>query len=87
MARPKPTILLTKDYSAETGIDVLAAESLYAVLYKSQPINVKQRYFCISGHIKKYPKSVFTNRAPALNLAAKLNEDFETTDFSVKKIL
>ena len=87
MARPKPTILLSKDYTEATGIDVLAADSLYAVLYKSQPINVKQRYFCISGHINKYPKSVFTNAAPAENLASKLNEDFETTDFTVAKIL
>jgi hypothetical protein len=87
MARPKPTILLSIDYSTETGIDVLAAESLYAVLYKLQPINVKQRYFCISGAINKYPKSVFTNAAPAENLATKLNIEFNTTDFSVKKIL
>jgi hypothetical protein len=87
MSRPPPTILLTKELTDVTGIDVLAATKLYAVLYKNQPINLKQRYFCISGAINKYPKSVFTNAAPAENLAEKLNTEFDTLDFSVRQIL
>jgi hypothetical protein len=87
MARPNAKILLSKDYTQETGIDILSADSLYAVVYKGLPINVKQRYFCISGAINKYPKSVFTNRAPAENLAEKLNTEFGCMDFSAVKIL
>lgn len=87
MPRPKPTILLTKELTDVLGIDVLAATNLYAVLYRSQPINLKQRYFCISGEINKYAKTVFTTAAPARNLADKLNRDFNTLDFSVRQIL
>jgi ribosomal protein S26 len=87
MSRPKPTILLTKELTETTGIDILNAVSLYAVLYKLQPINIKQRYFCISCAINKYPKTVFTTVAPARNLAEKLNTEFNTLDFTVTKIL
>jgi len=87
MPRPTPTILMSKQYTESTGIDVLAATNLYAVLYKLQPINVKQRYYCISGIINKYPKSVFPSIAPAENLATKLNTEFNCTDFTVKKVL
>ena len=87
MSRPKPHVLLSKELTDVTGIDILRATSLYAVLYKLQPINIKQRYFCISGAINKYPKTVFTNRAPAENLAKKLNREFLSEDFTVTKIL
>jgi hypothetical protein len=87
MPRPTPTILLSKQYTEAQGMDVLAASNLYAVLYKLQPINVKQKYYCISGIINKYAKTVFPSLAPAENLAAKLNTEFNSTDFTVKKVL
>jgi len=87
MPRPTPTVLLSKQYTEAAGIDVLAATSLYAVLYKLEPINIKQRYYCISGIVNKYPKSVFPSIAPAENLATKLNTEFNTQDFTVKKVL
>ena len=86
MTRPSAKILLTKDYTNETGIDILAAGSLYAVLYKLQPINIKQRYFCIRGPLNKYNKTVYPSLAPAQNLADKLNTEFNTTEFTVKKV-
>lgn len=87
MARPGAEILLSKELTDVTGIDILAATNLYAVLYRSQPINLKQRYFCISGAVNKYSKTVFTSCAPARNLADKLNTEFNTLDFSVRQIL
>jgi hypothetical protein len=87
MPRPKPQILLSKDLTQETGIEILAASSLYAVLYQDQPFNIKQRYYSMKSQLNKYPKTVFPNRAPAENLAEKLNEIFHTTDFAVTQIL
>jgi hypothetical protein len=87
MTRPPAKTLLTLDYTEETGLDILAAESLYAVLYLDQPINVKQRYFCIRGPLNKYSKTVYPSLKPAQNLCNKLNTEFNTTDFSVKKVL
>ena len=87
MTRPSAKLLLTKDYTNETGIDILSADSLYAVLYKLQPINIKQRYFCIRGPLNKYSKTVYPGLKSAQNLADKLNKEFSTTDFTVKKVL
>lgn len=87
MSRPKPLILLSKELSDVTGIDILNAVSLYAVLYRSQPINIKHRHFCISGENNKYSRTVFTSCAPAENLAKKLNTEFNTLDFGVRQIL
>jgi len=86
MTRPPAKTLLTLDYTDATGIDILAAGSLYAVLYKLQPINIKQRYYCIRGPLNKYNKTVYPNLKPAQNLADKLNTEFNTTDFTVKKV-
>jgi len=55
-------------------------------LYKLQPINIKQRYYCIRGPLNKYSKTVYPNLKPAQNLADKLNTEFNTTDFTVKKV-
>jgi hypothetical protein len=87
MTRPSAKTLLSLDYTEATGIEILAAESLYAVVYLDQPINVKQKYYSIKGQLNKYSKTVFPNLAPAKNLALKLNTEFNTTDFSVKKVI
>jgi hypothetical protein len=87
MTRPAAKTLLTLDFTEATGIDILSAESLYAVVYLDQPINVKQRYYTIKGPLNKYSKTVYPNLAPAQNLATKLNTEFNTTDFTVKKVL
>ena len=87
MSRPQAKILLRKEYPDQASTEILAAESLYAVVYKDQPINIKQRYYTMSGLAHKYLKSVFPSPAPAKNLATKLNTEFNTTDFTVKKVL
>lgn len=87
MARPQATILMKKQLSDYLSVEVLAASALYAVVYKSQPFNLKQRYWNARGELIKYPKTTFPNQAPADNLADKLNREFFTTDFTVVKIL
>jgi hypothetical protein len=87
MARPAAKLLLTKEFTNSQGIDVMTACSLYAVLYKDKPITVKQRYYGGMGLVNKYSKTVFPNLAPAENLCTKLNTEFDTLEFSVKKIL
>jgi len=87
MARPGATILLSTEIDDFTGCDILSATALYAVLYKQQPINVKNRYWSQRGELKKYVRTTYPNQAPAENLAKKLNNDFLTNDFTVAKIL
>lgn len=87
MARPKPTILLEsvdpKTYKAE---QVLEADFVYAVYYKEKPINLRTLNTLITYPGPKYKKCNFSNPGHALNLAERLNELFNTTDFAVYKL-
>lgn len=87
MARPRATILLSRQLDDFNSIEILDAQGLYAVLYKDLPFNLKTTSWTERGELKKYLKVVYPNRAPAENLAAKLNRDFFTKDFTVVKIL
>ena len=87
MARPGATILLSTQVDDFNSVEVLSAQGLWAVLYKQQPINLKTQHWSERGELKKYLKVVYPNRAPADNLAKKLNKDFYTTEFTVVKIL
>ncbi len=87
MARPSAEILLSTQLDDFTGCDILAAQGLWAVLYRQQPINLKTSYWGERGEINKYLKVVYPNAKPAENLAKKLNKDFFTTEFTVKKII
>ncbi|CAB4134864.1 hypothetical protein UFOVP281_15 [uncultured Caudovirales phage] len=87
MARPGAEILLSRQLDDFTGIEVLDAEGLYAVLYKDLPFNLKTESWTERGQLKKYVRTTYPNKKPAENLAAKLNKDFFTTEFSVVKIL
>jgi hypothetical protein len=87
MARPGAEVLLTRQLDDLTGIEVLSATSLYTVLYKNQPINVKNKYWSSRGEFSKYTRTTYPSPKPAENLAKKLNELFFTADFTVAKIL
>jgi hypothetical protein len=87
MARPPPTILLSTHIDDFNSVEVLSAPGLWAVLYKDLPFNLKTNYWTEKGELKKYLKVVYPNRAPADNLAKKLNKDFYTDEFSVRKII
>ena len=87
MSRPKPTILLEavhKDtYKAE---QILKAEAIYSVFYKSKPINFRTLNKLISYPGPKYKKVSFSNSGHAFNLAEKLNKTFQTDEFKVVKL-
>jgi hypothetical protein len=87
MARPRATTLVTRQLDDFNSIEILAAKSLYTVLYRQQPINIKNKYWNARGEFSKYAKTTYPNAKPAENLAKKLNELFFTTEFTVKKIL
>ncbi len=87
MARPKPTIILEnvnqKTYKAE---QVLDADAIYAVFYKSKPINIRTLSHLVSYPGPKYKKVSFSNSGHAFNLAERLNKMFKTSDFAVFKL-
>lgn len=87
MSRPKPTVLLEhvdkKTYKSE---QVLQAEAIWAVFYKGEPFNLKSANMLTNYPGPKYKKVSFSNPGHAHNLAKKLNDMFNSTDFSVYRL-
>ena len=87
MSRPKPDVILEyvnkKNYRAE---QVLAAEAIWAVFYQGKPFNLKSSNMLTSYPGPKYKKTSFSNPGHAHNLAQKLNEMFNTDEFTVYRL-
>lgn len=88
MARPKPEVLTEyvdpKTYKAE---QILKADAIFAVFYKGEPINIRTLNKLVSYPGPKYKKSSFSAPGHALNLAARLNEQFNTDEFTVRRLI
>lgn len=87
MSRPKPTVLLEAinkhSYKAE---QVLSADAIYSVFYRSEPINLRTLNTLVSYPGPKYKKVSFSNPGHAFNLAERLNKIFSTTEFVVVRL-
>jgi len=87
MSRPKPTVLISKKELDSYKIEeILDAEGVYAVFYKGSPISIKWGSEFVDDMQPKYRKTFFPSAAHAYNLADRLNEKFETSDFEVFKL-
>jgi hypothetical protein len=84
MARNKPTVILEtvnkKTYLVE---QILEADSVWAVYHKGKPINLKTFNMLVATRSPKYKKVAHSSKGHAINLAKKLNEKFNTKDFTV----
>jgi hypothetical protein len=84
MSRPKPKVLLEHTSKKNFKTDqVLEAEAIWAVFYKGRPFNLKSFSSMVSYPGPKYKKVAFSNPGHAINLAKKLNIEFDCRDFSV----
>jgi hypothetical protein len=87
MSRPKPKIILEhinkKNYKSE---QILEAEAIWAVFYKGKPFNLKSSNSLTSYPGPKYKKVSFSNPGHAHNLAKKLNQMFNSTEFEVVEL-
>jgi len=88
MSRPKPNILLEyvnkKTYRTE---QVLQAKAIWAVFYQNKPFNLKSANILTNYPEPKYKKVSFSNPCHAHNLAKKLNDMFNTTEFEVVELV
>jgi len=87
MSRPKPKVLLEyvnkKTYRSE---QVLDAEAIWAVFYNNKPFNLKSANSLTNYPGPKYKKTSFSNPGHAHNLAKKLNDMFNCSNFTVYKL-
>jgi len=87
MARPKPNIILEsvdKNYNSE---QILEAGAIFAVYYEGKPINLRTLNTLVNYPGPKYKKVSFSNSGHAFNLADRLNDKFNTDQFTVVKLL
>ena len=84
MSRPKPEVLveITNKETYKTE-QVLASDGIWAVYFEARPINLKTSNYLVQYPGPKYKKVSFSNPGHAINLAKKLNEQFQTDKFSV----
>jgi hypothetical protein len=84
MSRPKPRVIFQHIDDDMRAYQVCEADAIYAVCYKGAPVKVKTwTNIEIDYPGPKYAKTSFPTSGHAFNLAEKLNQKFNTTDFSV----
>ena len=84
MSRPSPDIILEHvDHTTKKADQVIKSQGIWAVFYNNQPINLKNINLHISYPGPKYKKTAFSNPGHAINLAKKLNKQFDTALFEV----
>lgn len=84
MSRPKPKVLAEHTSKNNYKINqILEAEAIWAVFYKGKPFNLKSSNNANYGISPKYKKVSFSNPGHAINLAKKLNLEFNCRDFTV----
>ena len=84
MSRPKPAVIFESIDDDMRAYQVCEADAIYAVCYKNRPVKVKTwTNIEIDYPGPKYAKTSFPTAGHAFNLCERLNEKFNTTDFSV----
>ena len=87
MSRPKPTIILEHtDTETHKSEQILKAQSIYSVFFDGEPINLRVSHIFMDYPGPKYKKVSFSNPGHAHNLAKKLNDLFNSTEFTVVKL-
>ena len=84
MSRPKPTVLVQDIADDMRAYQVCEADAIYAVCHKGAPIKIKT-WANIEHNYPgpKYAKTSFPTAGHAFNLCERLNQRFDTTDFTV----
>lgn len=87
MPRRSAKVLLETSVDKNKRIDqILESSGIWAVLYDSNPINIRNVNQLFKYENIKYKKSNFSNPGPAIHLARKLNHIFKTDKFTVIKM-
>ncbi len=88
MSRPKPiTIIENIDKIEHKITQILEADAIWAVFYQNKPFNLRSLHSQLGQSGIKYKKVSFSNPGHAFNLASKLNTLFNTTEFTVVKLI
>lgn len=84
MARPKTPRICEANITDIDTVQVVNAAQQWAVTYKNQLISVVRTR--LGTNNPKYLRTNYVTYAPAWNMAQKLNNLFDSTDFDVREI-
>lgn len=88
MARPNPTVILSHTDDNLKHVEICDADAIFAVCYQGRPVQVRIMNNVEVGYPGwKYAKTAFPNSGHAFNLAERLNQQFNTQDFAVYKMV
>ena len=91
MTRPSAPVLLEREFDslgyAKHKIEILGSEGFWILEYQNKPCALRTEYATGEGYKFKYPRTGFNNLAHCQRLADQLNEEFETVDFSVRRLV
>jgi hypothetical protein len=84
MSRPKPRIIAEHaNRRTYQSLQVVASDGIWAVYYDGAAINLRTSNILTNYPGPKYKKVSFSNPGHAINLARKLNTQFQTDLFTV----
>lgn len=84
MSRPEPIVHLYRETSPGLRREIVSGEGFWFITYKGLPVNVRDEHWNSTGRRFKYRRTGFANRAHALRLAERLNQEFATEDFGIR---
>mgnify|MGYP000045850634 CR=1 FL=1 len=83
----KPKIIVEQmDRKTYVSEQVVEVDDLFIVCYDGKPFSLRSVNTLINS-APKYSNTTFSNQSHASNLVKKLNTKFNTTKFSVEKVL
>jgi hypothetical protein len=85
MARPSAKVLFEAviEEPGDPMFQIIEPTGTFTLAYKGKPAAIRIQEYNQFGLGMRYPKSSFPNRGHCERLVIKLNERFNTTDFSV----
>lgn len=89
MARPnRETIMVHVSEDTDQMTEILKGDEYWLVQYAGEPIGIRATGYSAHGiAYTKYPRTGYYNQASAENLAASLNQKFNTQLFQCTKII
>ena len=86
MARPSAHVITSADIG-DLIVDILDAPGAYYVTYRGEPISVRVSRWTGLGLKHTYNRTGFNQPQHCHRLAAKLNKDFNSTEFGVREFI
>jgi hypothetical protein len=82
MARPGPKIIETCADENNVIWDITSSPAVYMIVYKNKPVGIRSHHHQMAGPQFKYNKMLYNTQATAQHQVDRLNQRFNTEDFS-----